>query len=277
MSKMGYLSSKISNAELLPIIDSAQFFGTCLKHQYVAHADLLHKSEEMGVHRRLDISLLIEVVLVTIAAILAIKALNSSFLFGNTWFAAPSILVTAAIIPTVVKRRKFTTIGFNIKQIRNSFVLLGWTCLVIFPATFAGCWLLKSYGLVLPLRPLLQEGQNWICWIFYQFMYVAVAEEVFFRGYVQDNILRLPSIAKLGQQLSKFPNIGYRAWMSTMLSAVFFATAHIIVQGKIISVLTFLPGLILGWLFIRTKSLLAPILFHGLANIYYFLIAAVLA
>jgi len=38
--------------------------------------------------------------------------------------------------------------------------------------------------------------------------------------------------------------------------------------------MTFLPGRVLGWLFIRTKSLLAPVLFHGLANTCYCLMAA---
>jgi membrane protease YdiL (CAAX protease family) len=277
MSKIGYPSSQISNAKLLPIIESAQFFGNSLKHRSIAPAVLLRKSEAAGERRRLDISLLIEIVLVTIGAILAIKALNSGFLSGDTWFAAPGILVAAAIIPTVVKRRKFANVGFNIKQIRNSLIVLGWTSMAVFPAVFAGCWLLKSYGLDLPLRPVLPGGQNWACWLFYQFMYVAVAEEVFFRGYVQDNILRLTSTVKLGLQSPTFQNLGDGAWISTTLSAVCFAAAHIIVQGQIISVLTFLPGLILGWLFIRTKSLLAPILFHGLANICYFLMAAVLA
>jgi membrane protease YdiL (CAAX protease family) len=201
---------------------------------------------------------------------LAIGALDSSFLSGAAWFVAPGILVAAAIIPTVVKRRKFADIGFNIKQIRNSLMVLGRTCMVVFPVTFFGCWLLKSYGLDLPLRPMLPGGQNWACWLFYQFMYVAVAEEVFFRGYVQGNILRLTSTVKLGQY-------GLQQWLSIALSAACFAAAHIIVQGQIISVLTFLPGLILGWLFIRTRSLLAPILFHGLANICYFLMAAAFA
>jgi membrane protease YdiL (CAAX protease family) len=42
-------------------------------------------------------------------------------------------------------------------------------------------------------------------------------------------------------------------------------------------IITFLPGLIFGWLLVKTKSLLAPVLFHGLANAVYGLIAAALA
>ena len=58
-------------------------------------------------------------------------------------------------------------------------------------------------------------------------------------------------------------------------SAAYFAVAHIIVLGQIISVLTFLPGLICGWLFIRTRSLLMPILSHGSANACYLVMAPV--
>jgi membrane protease YdiL (CAAX protease family) len=99
-------------------------------------------------------------------------------------------------------------------------------------------------------------------------MYVAAAEEVFFRGYVLSNILRLTrSIQKIG---GLKPTL-----LSIIISAAIFAAAHTLVQGELYSVLTFLPGLVLGWLFVRTRSLAAPILFHGLANVAYLCAAAV--
>jgi membrane protease YdiL (CAAX protease family) len=247
---MSYSSNQLNVANLLPAIEPAQFFGNRLK--------------------RLDVSLLIETVLVTTIAISAIVAFDSSFLSEYAWFVAPGVLVAAAITPAAIKRRAFAEIGFNVKQIRSSLVVLGWTCIVVLPATFSGCWLLKSYGLELPLRPVLQGEQNWVRWIFYQFMYVAVAEEVFFRWFLQSNILRLISTTKLEQRRQ-------RQWIAIVISSAVFAVAHIIVAGKIISVLTFLPGLILGWLFIRTRSLIAPILFHGIANTFYFCITTVFA
>ena len=177
------------------------------------------------------------------------------------------ILIAAALIPTVIRRAEFPKIGLNIRQIGPTVLVVCWTCVVVFPALFASLWLLKSFGLGLPLQPVQPKEQGWISWLFYQFMYVAVAEEVFFRGYVQSNILRLTNPGKDGQRrLWK--------WLSIVLSAACFAVAHIIIQCRVILVLTFLPGLILGWLFIRTKSLLAPILFHGLANACYLVMAA---
>jgi len=215
--------------------------------------------------------LLTETALVTVAVISAVKIFNASlFLSGLTWFVAPCILVAAAFIPTAIKRDQFGEIGLNINRIGLSLRMLWWVCLIVFPITFLALWLLRSLGLELPLRPVRALEQNWLCWSFYQFMYVAVAEEVFFRGYVQSNVLRLLNKTK-SEQLEQ------PQWTSVVISAACFATAHIIIQGQMISALIFLPGLILGWLFIRTKSLLAPILFHGLANVYYCLVAAVLS
>ena len=125
-------------------------------------------------------------------------------------------------------------------------------------------------GLTFPLKPDPPLGQSLFTWLIYQFLYIAVAEEIFFRGYLQSNLLTMLERLSVNQ-------IKLKQWLSIVISAVIFAIAHIIVQGQLTSALIILPGLILGWLFIRTKSLLVPILFHGLANSCYYLIAVVFA
>jgi len=247
---MSYSSSQPTTADSPPKVGSAQFFGSKLK--------------------RVDKSLLIETVLVTTAAILALRVLVKNSAFGSGWFVAPAILLASALLPTAINKRKFARIGFGVEQLRCSLVLVGWACIFVFPALFAGLWLLKFYGLELPLRPAQPWGQGWAAWLFHQLLYVAVAEEVFFRGYVQANILRLTDVPNSSQS---------RLWkiMSIMLSAACFAIAHAMVHSQVISVLTFLPGLILGWLFVQTRSLLAPILFHGLANTWYLFVFSLLA
>ena len=245
---MGYRSGQLGIVNSPPTVESVPLFTRGLK--------------------RFNISLLTETALVTIAAILAIRLLATSSIFKATWFVSPGILIAAALIPTVIRRAESAKIGLDIRQIGPTVLVVCRTCAIVFPALFAGLWLLKSFGLGLPLQPVQPKEQGWISWLFYQFMYVAVAEEIFFRGYVQNNILRLTKPGKDGQgRLWK--------WLSIVLSAACFAVAHIIVFGQIILVLTFLPGLVLGWLFIRTRSLLAPILFHGLANTCYCLMALV--
>jgi membrane protease YdiL (CAAX protease family) len=218
---------------------------------------------------RFDLSLLIETTLAVTVAVLAIKVIGASSASGAGWLIIPGILIFAAFIPTAVKKREFPGFGFNIRQMKDSLVVLGWTCVVLFPLMFCGLWVLKSYELKPPLLPVLSQGQDWVYWLFYQFMYIALPEEVFFRGYVQSNILRLTTPV-----IGKLPRL--HQWTSIAVSAACFTVAHIIIQGQIISVLIFMPGLVLGWLFIRTRSLLAPILFHGLANACYLVMAIVL-
>ena len=218
--------------------------------------------------RRFDRSLLIETALAIIVAVLAIKFIGASSASGAAWLMIPGTLIVAAFVPTAVKGRRFPEFGFHIRQMKKSLVVLGWTCVAFFPLTFCGLWLLRICELELPLRLVLPQGQDWVYWLLYQFLCIAIAEEVFFRGYVQSNILRLTN-----PMVGKLPRL--QQWLSIVISAACFAGVHIIVQGQIISVLTFLPGVVLGWLFIRTRSLLAPILFHGLANAWYLVMATV--
>jgi len=215
-------------------------------------------------------SLFIETLLVLVIAIGAIKAFGDNSTIVPAWLITPGILIVAALLPTGIKRHGFQQIGFNIKHLKDSLVILSWTCFAVLPLTFCGLWILKSFGFDFLSRPILPKGYSWIYWLFYQFMYIALAEEVFFRGYVQNNISRLTKPI-----MGKWPRRWQ--WTSIGISAACFAVAHIIVQGHIVSVLTFLPGLVLGWLFIRTKSLLAPILFHGLANGFYFSMSVLFA
>ncbi|UCE98809.1 MAG: CPBP family intramembrane metalloprotease [Planctomycetota bacterium] len=248
--KADSLSSKLSVAHSLPNAILAPFFKDRLK--------------------QLDMSLLTETALVTIASILVIKLIYQASITPAAWFAVPAIWVSAAIIPTAIKGRKLAAIGLTIKKLKQALLLVCAISVVLFPAMFFGLWVLGSYGLEMPLRPVPPKNQDWFCWLFYQFMYIAVAEEVFFRAYVQRNIQRLTNAATWLR-----PSL--QQWLSISISAGCFAAAHIIVQGQITSALTFLPALICGWLFVKTRVLIAPILFHGLANTCYCVIAAVLA
>jgi membrane protease YdiL (CAAX protease family) len=91
-----------------------------------------------------------------------------------------------------------------------------------------------------------------------QLFFVALPEEVFFRGYLQE---------KLGNDLK-----------GVVLVSVFFALGHFftlcVASGFIggictQSVLTFFPSLIMGYLYVRTGTLWGSIIFHFLSNLVY--------
>jgi membrane protease YdiL (CAAX protease family) len=214
--------------------------------------------------------LVIETIMVMTGAIAVIRFLHVSCAASVQWIAIPAVLVTAALVPAWIQKRDFPRIGFDLDHTGLVAGTVGWVCVCVFPAIFFGLWVLTLLNLPLPLRPIVPERQGWLTWLLYQFFYVAVAEEIFFRGYVQANAMRWL------RQSGRWRGISPQC-IAIVLSAGCFTLAHVVVQGRITTVLTFLPGLVLAWLFVRTGSLLAPILFHGLANVSYALMAMTLA
>jgi membrane protease YdiL (CAAX protease family) len=213
---------------------------------------------------------ILETVLVTGGVLALIRFLHAGSAPSLQWIAVPGVLVTAALVPAWIGRREFPRLGFDLDHGSLAAATVGGVCLCVLPAVFLGLWVLTLLNLPVPLRPTVPERQGWPAWLFYQFFYVAVAEEIFFRGYIQGNT------ARWLRQSTRLPRLA-PAWIAILVSASCFALAHVVVQGQITAALTFVPGLILAWLFLRTGSLLAPILFHGVANVSYAVIAMVLA
>ncbi|WP_278548821.1 Synerg-CTERM system glutamic-type intramembrane protease MrtS [Cloacibacillus evryensis] len=79
----------------------------------------------------------------------------------------------------------------------------------------------------------------------------AIIEETFFRGWLQPMLER---------RFSPFAAI--------VLTNLVFAPIHLIVAPYWISLCTFFPGLIMGWLKYRYKNLFPPALFHFVGNIW---------
>jgi membrane protease YdiL (CAAX protease family) len=236
---------------------------------------------------RRSVSLAVETAAVTIAAVAAVRFLHVYRPAGLHWLLIPCTLVAAALAPTWIARRDFPRVGLHAEPIRLALRTVTLVCLCVLPPIYLGLWLLTSRGLPIPLRPTLAPGEDWLTWLLYQFLYVAAAEEVFFRGYLQANVMRILGMRHASRVVRGTPENASRTthgaqrttqeWIAITISAGCFALAHVVVQGQIVSALTFLPGLLMAWLFVRTRSLLAPILFHGLANVSYGILAATLA
>jgi membrane protease YdiL (CAAX protease family) len=98
-----------------------------------------------------------------------------------------------------------------------------------------------------------------------QLVVVGLPEELFFRGYLQGRLedAMPPTVNVLGARLG-------RAWL---LSAALFALGHYLVTFEPQMLTRFFPGLAFGWMYARTRSILAGTIFHAACN----LIMAVLA
>jgi hypothetical protein len=84
----------------------------------------------------------------------------------------------------------------------------------------------------------------------FQLLGVSLPEEFFFRGFLQDSTGR-----------------NFRA---VLLVSLLFAVAHVpkvLFFGDWMSLLTFFPSLVMGWLYMKTNNILPGAIFHLLANL----------
>ncbi|MBK3331500.1 CPBP family intramembrane metalloprotease [Persephonella atlantica] len=106
------------------------------------------------------------------------------------------------------------------------------------------------YGFILSL-PLIVFSKN-VFWENVNTIPQVFAEEVFFRGYLQE---------KLNESLGKEPSI--------FLTSILFAIPHVIVEPSIISCLTFFPSVIFGYSLYYTKSIATPTILHYSSNTFF--------
>jgi membrane protease YdiL (CAAX protease family) len=85
--------------------------------------------------------------------------------------------------------------------------------------------------------------------LLFHLLAVSFPEEVYFRGLLQE---------RLGNN--------YRG---ILIVSVLFSVTHLpgfIIFGDVYSLMTFFPSLVMGYLYMRTSNVLAPAIFHFLAN-----------
>ena len=169
-------------------------------------------------------SLAVETGVVAVGTIAAIRFLNVPPALELKWLLIPCLLVIAALLPTWLRGRQFPSMGLDREHAGASLTLVCLTCLCAIPAVFLGLWLMVRMQLPIPLRPVVAGPDGWFTWLIYQFLYVAVAEEVFFRGYLQANVMKW-----LGD--TRPPG----RYVAVVVSAGCFALAHVVVQGQITS------------------------------------------
>ena len=180
------------------------------------------------------------------------------------WFLGPLVLIAGALVPMGLRHGGPTELGLRMGRFGQTVRLTGIAGVVLAGFGLLGMAVFASMGVELPLRASVPEGR-WVQWILFQFLYVAVPEELFFRGYLMGGIMRSPG-SLMGRSMLRPEHT------AVLISAAVFALAHMLILGHTAAVVTFVPGLAFAWLFVRTGSLAGPILLHGVANIGYGLI-----
>ena len=165
------------------------------------------------------------------AGLLMIVFPAEAFHLGFLDYLVPFYLLGA---PLVLKRR--ININFSAKHILLG-LLVSLLILLPFFAVFS------SWKKFVPMGP----GAA-----LFQLLGISFPEEVFFRGYLQE---------ALGNDLR-----------GAVMVSLLFAVAHLpglFFHGDLYAPLTFLPSLVMGFLYMRTSNIVPPTIFHFLSNVIY--------
>jgi membrane protease YdiL (CAAX protease family) len=158
----------------------------------------------------------------------------SSFLYAmkpSNHISYSSLPLLMLIFPIAVGYR--VRINFSIKDISMGLIVSG---LILLPYYFL---IGGHHGKTLTVYSIL-----------FQILSVAFPEEFFFRGYLQNS---------MGRTLK-----------AVLFVSLLFSLAHLpraIFLSDWISLLSFFPSLIMGWLYVRAHNILPGTIFHFFANI----------
>ena len=109
------------------------------------------------------------------------------------------------------------------------------------------------------LHPHLRLPSGFAMLVAAQLIVIALPEELFFRGYLQT---RLEQAWPPRWKLWGAPVGG--AWIAT---AALFGLGHFLVTFEPQMLSRFFPGLVFGWMYARTRSIMASTLFHAACNV----------
>jgi membrane protease YdiL (CAAX protease family) len=189
--------------------------------------------------------------------------------FGYIWLSVHhviQIIMAVLIMALPWWRRSLSDWGFNLKNVDLTFRIIlkftiGW---VIFSTLFivAQQWL-SGWPKLLEFR---LNASNILIYLFFEFIIVGISEEIVFRGLVYGTLYPF---------FSKKIKIGFTISYAGIITAVFFAVAHIGYQFFPFAITSFAPmqvfmalalGLFYAVLREKTGSLLGPILAHNISD-----------
>lgn len=166
---------------------------------------------------------------------------------------SPAIWLYLPLCPLLLRRRSLAPYGYAIRSWR-----LTWTRrLLVGPGLLSAFALgIGVWRLLVGTHPLVDGTFLSFDMMMRQLLWVALPEELFFRGYVLQRLLDAAP-----------PHQPQRFCGSILLSAALFALAHVVTLSGWRRAAVFFPGCLMAWLRVHSQGLLLPTLFHWLANL----------
>jgi uncharacterized protein len=181
------------------------------------------------------------------------------------WLIVPLVFF---LVPYFALRRRgesFSAYGVSLpdkikdafREAKPAFRLALLTALVTFPPFAFLFWIWSKFihfGGIMKMTPL-----AWASIVIFQFFYIALPEELFYRGYILGKLNKVwpPVLSVL-----KVP-VGF----GIPITAVLFAFGHFLINFSPPRLGVFFPALIFGWMREKSGGILASSIYHAMCNI----------
>jgi len=210
------------------------------------------------------LSLVVLVIIILALAHTELMSIQLEYLYGD--YLDKIIAIVFVITIVLVKKEKLSSYGLSINNWKSNLQL----------------GFLISFLSILPIIVPIATGWNAIIEIpnpyflhfslIYYFVFVSFSEELLFRGFIQ---------TKLNQSFKSLEFRNFEIKWGTIITAFLFAICHVVrvyipFMGHVQIILSTFPsafcfGLLVGIIKDETGSLIAPILIHGILDVFLFI------
>ncbi|MBX7147794.1 CPBP family intramembrane metalloprotease [bacterium] len=194
---------------------------------------------------------------VVIALIKTLDFIPLSFVVANKAVFTAVILLYAPLVIALQNKDRSQYDVLDTKKLFSAFKWFFIVSLIIFPIAVVvnhGYQHFLGNGYTGKAVPRLGE------FIFYQLIVVGLPEEFFFRGFLQNKLNGVFTLRR--------PIIGVPVGLALPVTSLIFALSHSIITIQWWHILIFFPSLLFGWLFEKTKTIWASVLFHAACNVF---------
>lgn len=196
---------------------------------------------------------------VSIALIVSLKHIKSvDFIQRNLLFLAALTFIALPVIAARVREESLDAFGIGSRRLWAELLFALGLALVIFPPFFGGYHIYQDVWF--SHAPHFAWPKNLYAISVTHLLLVALPEELFYRGYLQEKLRRaFPGGVRL---------LGATIGPAILLTAALFALGHFVVDLRPMRLGVFFPALLFGWIKERTGTITAPILFHAMSNVF---------
>ncbi len=206
-----------------------------------------------------------EAIFATLAAIAVLRGLYAfrkvAFIADQRLLLTGAVLIAIPIFMSFRRREAVAFIDSSLKEAARSFRIFFIFTAAIFPLLAAGNHLFQTLFLhqYFSASP---SASTLLSVFMTHLFFVALPEEFFFRGYLQDGLNAAYS--------RNWRVLGGACGLAWLLTALIFAVSHSAITVRWWHIFIFFPGLAFGWLREKSGTILAPMLFHAFSNTFAF-------